>query len=233
MTSSDKQSPRVYENGDKLCSDICVWCGAKEGLSESHLFPKCIGGSFAARISCQECNSFLGTKFESEAKKNASITAALVKLGIADRRSAYRLGKKLDTESGVEMHIAADGKSKPVTRQVSDNRFEGSPEQNKAFALRHFRKTRPKWSTKPLEEFYDDPSKQKFTYAGEQYTKKHYPAGDAELAVQMQRHPHPNLIFKIIYEFLALFNLQSSNMIQSTLEHLVTVDANNRKDRIV
>ncbi|PKK83268.1 MAG: hypothetical protein CVT49_09210 [candidate division Zixibacteria bacterium HGW-Zixibacteria-1] len=95
--------PKLYSIGNTVVSDTCIWCGEKSNLSKSHLIPQFLGGWFQPKISCDQCNNFLGSKIEVRAKDNAFITAAMVRLGLANEEVAYRNLKKIDAENEVEV----------------------------------------------------------------------------------------------------------------------------------
>ena len=83
--------PVIRVENDTLVSDKCVWCGKEGKMSKSHLIPDFLGGWFEPKISCENCNNFLGHNVESEAKKNAFITAGSFRtLGARTRNRTRR-----------------------------------------------------------------------------------------------------------------------------------------------
>lgn len=202
-------------------------------MSKSHLFPKTTGANFCPRISCRSCNSELGRIADSEVKNNAFLTAALVKLGIKDRREAYRHAKKFDEELGVEMHITKDGPVKAV-KKVDGNRVIGTPQEIKEQMLLQFKRKRPNWPVDPVEKFYNDDNASTLNHAGLKFTKQHFDGGVAEIRIgKLARDPHPNLVFKVVYEYLALCGILSHPSVNKMLERFVTVDRCKRDLRIV
>jgi hypothetical protein len=233
MFDDEFQNVRFFLKDNQLFSTRCIWCGSEDKLTESHLFPQSIGGRFAAYTSCGKCNSFLGQKFEQEVKKNAFLTAALVKTGVSDKREAYRHAKKTDVETGINMHITKGGHAKSIPKDLNGGKFIGTPQEIKNYIISRFKKQYPNWPVKPLEEFYDDPSRRSFTYVGIRYTKKTIQGGPGELKIEgLSRDPHPFLIFKIACEFLALNNLQNHAIIRQMMNGLIAINTRDQLNRI-
>lgn len=55
----------------------CCICLASDPLTWEHVIPDSIGGTLKANIQCRNCNSTLGTKIVSQARKNPSIRLAI------------------------------------------------------------------------------------------------------------------------------------------------------------
>lgn len=225
--------PRFGEIGDQIVADRCVWCGESGKMSRSHLFPRMTGARFAPRITCSECNKHLGAIADKEAKKNAFLTAALVKLGIQGRREAYRHAKKFDEELDLEMHITKNGPVKPV-KKVEGNRVIGTPQELKEHMVRQFKKKRPNWPVDEIEKFYDDDKANTLKYAGMKLTKQHFDGGVHEIRIgKLARDPHPYLVFKIVYEYLAMCGMLDHSSVREMLERFVTVDGSMPDQKIV
>jgi len=47
-------------------NESCVYCGIQRKLSDDHIFPQSIGGTYTIRA-CEKCNNEFGSKFESKA----------------------------------------------------------------------------------------------------------------------------------------------------------------------
>ena len=216
-------SIRYYGIGEKLHTDICIWCGSEEKLSESHLIQESLGVKFFTKTTCVPCNNFLGAKVESKALRNNFIAAASVKLGLKSRREAYRHGKKIDVATGAEMIITKEGKSKPIPKKISENQFRGTPEEGKTYWVAQLKKDKPDLPTEPLEEFFDDPTKTAFSYAGKKYYKKTYKDDVGQIRIDMAKYIDPILIFKIAYEFIVLNGWHTHPMIRATLKQLFSV----------
>lgn len=233
MNALEPKVARFFFVGDKLHSNHCIWCGNIQPLTDSHLFPEVIGGAFAPKVSCEACNSYLGRTFEASIKRNAFLTAAIAKLGLQSKREAFRFARKKDELTGADIHLTADGFAKPIPRPHGKNGFIGTPDDTKAFALRHFSKLRPNWSIGPLEEFYDDPGRTSLTRAGITFSKQTFEGGPGEIRLDgLMRDPDPRLIFKIVYEFITVLQLRGVPVIEEALKDLVTIHEERSDERI-
>ena len=83
------EEQHVHEEEQAESSPFCLYCFSKSNLSDAHLFPKCIGGSFAMPYCCERCNSSLGTGVESKIKDCLFFCHAMASQGVT-RDEAFR-----------------------------------------------------------------------------------------------------------------------------------------------
>lgn len=213
-------------------SDTCAWCGQGGAQSASHIVPQLLGGRYAPMLTCARCNNFLGTVVEPLAEENAFFSAARVKLGLCDMRSAFRRAEKTDPD-GREMIIDRFNQAtiKPVNH--SDMHFSGTPAEIKRTWVGRFKKKNPGEPTDELERLFDDESLHEFEYKGTKYIRVfNDPAKEIELKIVQQSDPNPLLLFKIAYEFLSLLGLLRHGATGGFLKNLVRITLDDPKNRI-
>jgi hypothetical protein len=176
--------PELDVDGNNIVSDRCIWCGFRGELSKSHVIPESLGGWYAPLISCEKCNNYLGRQYEAEVMHNAYITAALSKLNMKTPENAYKLGKKIDPSTGVEMWLKQGGIAKPIPKKIDENTFLGSNEDAIDFWVKRLKKERPNWPAEPIIEFISDPSRKVLRYAGDEYRKDNVRKGKAKIKQQ-------------------------------------------------
>lgn len=218
--------------GTRVDSNICIWCGRAVPLTKSHIFPECLGIRFIMYVSCSACNSFFGEKVEGTIMNNAFFCAAISKLGLKDKKDAYRQAKKIDTETGYEVMINEDGRVQTIPKMLSNSRFIGTPKQLKEMAVKRFKRQNPNTSTRPIEEFYDDKESKNFQYEGVNFSKVIYPESNTEVRFSQKRDPEPKLVFKIVHEFLTTSGLIRTPEIRQNMKNLYSVAFYNDKTRI-
>ena len=228
-----KVVPNIRVDGARIESDICIWCGQQTNLTESHIIPSCLGGWFKPYLSCEACNSFLGSKYESEAMRNAFLTAAVTKLGLKSPEEAYRHAVKTDPETGRKVVLKPGGLAYVVPQRIDGNTFFGSLEQGKEYFVQMLGKERPLWPTGPLEEFFDDRKRTIFEYAGNRYSKNMHRRKRCEVSVKMFRDIDPKFIFKMIYEFIAINNLLNNEIIQAHMRQFININTSDNRNRVL
>ncbi len=208
-------------NDTIVTANLCIWCGKETKLTKSHLFPECLGIKFYSYTTCRQCNSFIGEEIEGTVMDNPFFTAALAKIGLKNRKEAYRMGKKIDTESGFEVIINDQGKVQPVPKMLTKDRYLGTPEKLKEKAVKSFKRKNPNVDVGPIEKFYDDHVKKEFVYEGIVFSKEITPEGVTEIQIGWKkRDPDPRLIFKIIHEFLTISGLNRDIAIRQNMKGL-------------
>ncbi len=75
-----------------------------------------------------------------------------------------------------------------------------------------------------MEEFFSDDEQTSLKYAGKTYSKKIYNQVKGELKIVQSRDIDPEFIFKLVYEFLAICQLQGHLLFQDIFNE--TVDIN-------
>lgn len=60
--------------------DRCILCLKETSLSKEHVIPKALGGILTCQFLCKDCNSYLGSSIEAEAKTDPSIRIAIENL---------------------------------------------------------------------------------------------------------------------------------------------------------
>lgn len=207
-----------------IVSDVCIWCGKALPDSRAHLFPKCLGGRFWAKICCGPCNFELGSKWEAQVDMDAFLTAALVKLGMKSKSKAYRKARKVDTDTGFEMQIGKDGLLKPIPRDLPDGSFLGHGKD----ALNKWQTKLPHWPIDKLTAFLMDPQSTVIHHEGESLRKKNYSAGKAEVRLEgLRGGPNTRMTLKIAYEFCMINTWMDAPCIRDFFEGALTV----QKDR--
>jgi hypothetical protein len=98
--------------------------------------------------------------------------------------------------------------------------------------LEKMKKSLPKWNLKPVEEFYEDPKRRSFDFAGYRFTKEIKPEKMTEIGIKMVRDPHPSLITKIVCEFLTIWNLHRHSLIRKLMHGLIEVHPDRTHKRI-
>lgn len=202
-------------------------------MSNSHLIPEVLGGKFQFRISCKECNEQLGHKYESKVKKNAFLAAAISKLGIKSAKEAYRHAKIIDDETGFLMKLDA-GQVTPKPKELSKGKFMGSRKDQKLYHVSRFKKKHPDVDTTPLEKFFDDPQNKSFRFHGHTYRIEEYSSKEITVRIEgLTQEIVPELVFKILYEFLSLNGFLSHPVIGPKMREYVTLGKVNEKTTVV
>jgi len=234
MPDNRPLAPRIFYRGKTPISERCVWCDREGEMSRSHVIPERIGGRFVTYTTCGFCNHYLGTKVESECLKNVYITAALVKAGGEERKTAYRKGQIRDEDNGRELRINKDGRLDVVPKPESDKGFAGSKEDRAKYFLKRFKKKHPGKDATSLEEFFESGVDGSFTFHDETYSTTNYPARMAKVKIgPFTRDPNPTFVFKVSYEFLSAMGLLSDSWVQEHLRQYYSVSPGSSSGRIL
>ena len=227
--------PRVSRSGDEVVSARCVWCGARGGMSGTHIIPKSFGSGYEPRMSCKHCNNVLGSAVEARAWENAYIQAALAKLGIADRRKAYRRAKrKVDLETGFEMKIDKQGRASIVPHPRAEGGYIGTNRQQMGYYVALFKRLYPNVDTTPVEEFFDDPTRDRLVFKGHTINRKQFDADEsAWLRIESTSYVHPYWVFKVAYETLSVCGFFGSAKLRHSFRRLYRVCGNEGGERLV
>ena len=110
MDNKEIFAPKFYEIGDTFVADKCIWCFEEGPKNKTHIIPESLGGRLKPYICCVDCNSFIGTDVESYANNNLYLAAAMVKLGLRDKKRAYSKAEILDLSTGAKLKFNNNGK---------------------------------------------------------------------------------------------------------------------------
>ncbi|MEW5922598.1 MAG: HNH endonuclease [Candidatus Zixiibacteriota bacterium] len=223
--------PKLSLVGNTIVSDICVWCGEKSKMSKSHLIPQFLGGWFQPKISCEKCNSFLGSKIEEKAKNNAFITAAMVKLGLANEQVAYKKLKKIDVENEVEVDFKGSV-AIPRIKWLDERTLIAPSVKSKKIRIDRIKKKYPHIPMKPIEDFFNDPDKTDFRYDNIVIAKRDYLTKKTKIKMEGTRDPDNEFIFKLLYEFMCLNNFLKISGLRNSLRKYIHIDKNDVDNRI-
>jgi hypothetical protein len=224
--------PVITVNGLRIESDRCIWCGGQSNISFSHLIPKCLGGWFKPLISCEACNNSLGTSYESEVMRNAYLTAAISKFEMKPSEEAYRHAIKTHKDSGERIYLRPGNVAMVMPRKVDENTFIGPVTDGKKYFIEKFKRERPNWPTDELEDFFNDPSRTVLRYAGFTYKKDLHRQSKGIVNIELPRDVDPGLIFKMIYEFIAINGLLSIDYIRDFTRRFISFNTENKSRRI-
>ncbi len=216
--------PVSLDGSGRVTSPICIWCLKQIPPSRTHLFPECLGGGFFTHLSCVGCNNYLGHSVESKVLRNVFLTQGIEKLELATSREAFRHARIWDQETGLEMKIGTQGGVSPIPKPIgeADNKFVGTPEERASYFAKRAQRRNPEIDVTPLENFFKEGKTGLFSFDGYKYSTTEHPEAMAELRIEdLTRDPAPALVFKIVYEFLAMLNFLEHPIIGPILDSYI------------
>lgn len=189
--------------------NICIICLKEDTLSKEHIIPDALGGILTCTFLCRDCNSYLGSSVEAEAKKDPSIRIAVDNLqswipGIADKLTE---GQRFISygPGGTERGIVRSGEFRVKSRTREDNTLLQPTDSARRSIKKILRKVDA--SDEVIHE-----SLRKFDEGGENERVKvapgleviKWPIEKLEVDLSRSRLMSPIIPLKIAYEFLAI-----------------------------
>ncbi len=107
----------------------CIFCGLNSNdgenhvITEEHIIPRVLGGWFALPFVCKVCNNKIGSRIESNLKRNSFVVSALHKLNIVPKKLAFReaiIELDFNLSSKIKAKYGEADKPEYYPQQISD-----------------------------------------------------------------------------------------------------------------
>jgi hypothetical protein len=99
------------------CFDRCTICLEEKPLTREHIIPESVGGTLEADLQCKDCNSGLGSRVVSQARKDPTIRFAI-------RSLRYQLPQLYHTMEEGQLYTAVDDDGQTVSAKLRDGRLK-------------------------------------------------------------------------------------------------------------